>query len=240
MKVVVLLLSWVLTGALFASQLKIMTEDIPPFNYIEDGKLKGIGADLVQEIMKRLHIEAEIEVLPWARAYQTTLIKDECVLFSTSRTDARENLFKWVGPLTTSDVFFYKRSDSKIKVKSLEDTMMVESVGVHKNDVSHQIMVLKGYDNLDVSPKFESAFHKLIVGRIDLLPSSIHVAKNMMEKIGKDYSEIENTGISLFRQHLYIAFSKNTPDFEVARWQKALDAIKQEGLYKKIYETYIK
>ncbi len=39
---------------------------------------------------------------------------------------------------------------------------------------------------------------------------------------------------------LYIAFSKNTPDDEVKKWQAALDELKKDGTYQKIVDKYKK
>ncbi len=33
--------------------LKIMTEEYPPFNYMKDGKLVGLGTEIVVEMLKR-------------------------------------------------------------------------------------------------------------------------------------------------------------------------------------------
>lgn len=231
---------WLLFASITLAQpYTIMTEQIAPYNYEENGEIKGIGGELVQKIMKRLRIEGNIEVLPWARAYQIIQIKDDCILFSMSRNDAREKLFKWAGPLISNGVFFFKKRGNNLQLSKLEDAMNVSAIGVLKNDNTHQQLSLKGFRNLEVTPKVESIYHKLLLGRIDLAPASLPAIKGTLESIGKNLSTVENTGLKVFTQHLYIAFSLNVPDFEVARWQKALDEIKDEGLYQKIYEKYI-
>jgi len=58
--------------ALPARALTLLTVDIPPSNYTENGKLTGLVAELVLETMKRAHVPFTVEVLPWTRAYMRT------------------------------------------------------------------------------------------------------------------------------------------------------------------------
>jgi len=69
--------------------INIMTENYPPLNYIEKDVLKGPAVDVVREIMKKLKINSEISVVPWARGYHFILRKKNAALFSAARTDER-------------------------------------------------------------------------------------------------------------------------------------------------------
>ena len=48
---------------------KIMTEEYPPFNFMEEGKLTGLSTEVVQQLAKKIGHPEKIEMLPWARAY---------------------------------------------------------------------------------------------------------------------------------------------------------------------------
>ncbi len=52
-----------------AESFSIMTEEYPPFNYTEDGKLTGLSSEVMAELIKRIGHPNNIKVLPWARAY---------------------------------------------------------------------------------------------------------------------------------------------------------------------------
>ncbi len=76
--------------------LKYMTEIYPPFNFEKNGQLQGVAVDFLKEVWKEIGIpEQKIEILPWARAYNLVQKTPNTVLFSTTRSEARENLFKW-------------------------------------------------------------------------------------------------------------------------------------------------
>jgi polar amino acid transport system substrate-binding protein len=75
----------------------------------DEGKITGSSAEVVREILRRLNQPDNITILPWARGYHLLKSRPNVVLFSTTRTKERENLFHWVGPLCTSRIGFYKK-----------------------------------------------------------------------------------------------------------------------------------
>lgn len=229
----------ILAIGLNAGQYTIMSENLPPYNYMENNKIKGIGGELVHAIIDKLKINAPVEFMPWARAYKTIMLKDNCILFSMSRTDAREKLFKWVGPLVSTPVWLYKKVSRELNIHTLQDAMRADLViGVLNNDNTHQQLLLQGFNNLEITPKSESLYHKLVLERVDLVPGSVPAMRGVMKKIGYDPKMLQPTA-KLHDQHLYIAFSLNTPDHEIIRWQKALNEIKSSGLYDELYKRYI-
>ncbi|MCA9749901.1 MAG: hypothetical protein KC414_12405, partial [Romboutsia sp.] len=72
----------------------------------ESGRPIGINTDIVLEmfqIMGNNKTANDILIVPWARGYSQAKSKTAAVaLFSTTRTKAREDLFKWVGPISVA------------------------------------------------------------------------------------------------------------------------------------------
>jgi len=94
--------------------LNLVTEIFPPFQFEENGKLKGVSVDIVKAIQQKINDNSKIKVYPWNRAYKLTLKKPNYALFSTLRTKERENKFKWIGPLATMKLVFFKNKNSDI------------------------------------------------------------------------------------------------------------------------------
>ena len=86
---------------LLSADLKILTENLPPLNYVKEGELVGPSVEIVKEIQRRVGSREKIQVYPWSRAYKIALEDENIVLFSTTHTKERDNKFKWVGPLAT-------------------------------------------------------------------------------------------------------------------------------------------
>ena len=60
-----------ITGhSVLCQELTILTENLPPLNYLENGVLVGPSVEIVKEIQKRVGSQEPIQVYPWARAYK--------------------------------------------------------------------------------------------------------------------------------------------------------------------------
>ena len=165
--VIFLILLLSVSGGL-AQELTIVSEENPPFNFIKDGIFTGSSTEVVREIMRRLNLSAEIQVLTWARAYQLALSQPNVVLFSTARTKEREHLFHWVGPIYKVRFGFYARKGSGPYLSCLADAKKVSAIATYKDDVREQLLKSQGFTNLDSSKSPASNLKKLLAGRVDL------------------------------------------------------------------------
>ena len=224
-------------NAAFAdSGLTIVTEDYPPLNYIEDGKLKGPSVEIVKLIKGRLGIESEIEVYPWARGYKYLETRDNVVLFSTARTKAREKLFKWVGPIAEKRIGMFARRDRNIRLESLPEAKPY-LIGVQRGSVTMQYLDQHGLKNYDAASNATGNLRKLMAGRNDLWFSSNSTVVGTCKRLKVDVNELELV-LEVEKTSIYIAFSRQVPDAEIARWQSAYDALVREGIIEKIFRKY--
>ncbi len=220
-----------------AATFKIMTEDYPPYNFAKDGKITGLATEVVQEIAKRIGHPAEIELLPWARGYGLIQQQDGMILYSMTRTEEREKLFKWVGPVVSNKWVFFAKKGSGITVASLADAKKVEKIGTYKDDAAEAFLKAEGFANIDSVLDDMQNIPKLLAGRINLwIVGELQGIYKAKEKGVNDQLEkvfdVKNT-------ELYIAFSKNTADSDVAQWQKVLAEMQADGSYAAIVKKYM-
>ena len=67
MKSLILVLVWIFLFSpptLFSADLIILTENLPPLNYVRDGELDGPSVDIVKEIQRRVGSQERIQVYP--------------------------------------------------------------------------------------------------------------------------------------------------------------------------------
>lgn len=86
------------------SDLLVLTEEYAPYNYLEEGKLKGLSVDILESAFSHMNIPItrdEFRVESWDEAYQTALVRNNTILFSTGRIPEREEQFRWAGPIIT-------------------------------------------------------------------------------------------------------------------------------------------
>lgn len=230
-----------MTASIFATKLTIMTEDWVPYNYIKDGKAKGISVEVVKAVQKKVGNSDPIDVHSWNRAYQMALSEPNTLLFLMNRTPERENLFKWAGPIASNDTYFFKRTDNPLEIKSLEDAKKVKLIGAGaETNVDFIVLKSKGFTNLSTLDTQSNPIVLIINKRVELGGSNPLTAFFNLKKNGYPLDVVANTGVKVFSADLYIAFSKGTDDAIVLKWQKALDELRESGELQKISNTALK
>lgn len=216
---------------------RILTEEFPPYNFTEDGKIKGISSEIVREILNKVDHPDNIEVMPWSKGYSLVQKEDNIILFSTTRSPIREKLFKWVGPLVPNNTVFFARKGSGFSISSMDDARKVKAIGVYKDDFGELLLKKKGFTNLESVVDNRLNIKKLVDGKIDLWLINELTGKHMAmqaslaDKIEKVY-EVQ-------RDYMYMAFSKNTSDSVITKWQAILDGLKADGTFAQIFSNWI-
>lgn len=233
----ILILFWVIIS-INASD--IMTENYPPFNYEENGKVVGITTEIVEEIQKRIEDTRDIKLMSWARAYRDILNKPNKILFSMTRTPQREYLFKWVGPVSDNSWVFYAKADSNIVINSLEDAKDPRyKIGTYYQGANEIFLRDNNFDNLYSVPRDQLNIKKLIRGRINLWAAGETQGLYKAKQLGINPNQIKKI-YKIKDTQLYIAFSRTTPNSIINQWQNELDKMKKDGTYQKIMDKYLK
>ena len=220
------------------NKLRIFTEDSPPSTYMEKEKLSGLSAEIVQEILRRLNLKNQIEMVPWARGYKLALNEPDVVLFSTTRLPQREDLFQWVGPLYTQTWGLYKHKGSAIHIKSLEDAKKVARIGTYRQDAKMQYLSGLGFKNLVPTNRNINNILHLVQDDIDLWVSSDFNMVHLAQQAGVDPQTLE-LAYPFHKVGNFIAFSKTTSPHIVDLWQQVIDEMKADGTYDRICDKYV-
>lgn len=222
-----------------ADNIQPLTEKWTPYQIETKNGLKGISIDLVKDIQKRIGNKKDIKLFPWKRSYNITLKKKGYALFLTTRSKERENLFKWVGPITSMKVRFFKNaSRTDLDIRSLEDARKVSSIVVAEETISNQILKKLDFKNLDVSTIANYSLNKLLENRTDLYPVEENAFIYKLKQLNLQEKIVPVKMKPFYESNLYIAFNKETKDDTIKKWQKALEDIKSDGTYEKIIQRY--
>lgn len=218
---------------------KILTESYPPYNYQEEGDLKGISVEILDKILEKIKADLsknDVELLSWARAYNITLRKSDTMFFSTTRTDQRENLFKWVGPITKTEIALVTNKDITInKISDLKNY----KIGVVRNDIGESLLYTNGVSRKNISAvdSLEQNIRKLDTKRIDLIAYESNVIFWKLKRMEYRVDDFKKV-YKLSEGDLYYAFNKNTPESIIEKFQKALEELKEDGTVNKILSKY--
>jgi polar amino acid transport system substrate-binding protein len=229
-----LLLMLVASSLLWAEETKIFriyTEEFPPYNYQENGRITGIATEVVREIMRRVGHPDTIKLIPWKRAYRELLTDDNVALYSMTRLPARESLFRWVGPLVEYRLDLLERADAQNMSKTLDGARQVEHVGVLDGGAAEVILTEAHFTNLvPLISAGLSAYRLLLRKHIDLLAGDVREWKYFARRTGLS-PDLLRPVYTLRKNQMYLAFSRATPAAIIAQWQAALDAMHADGSY---------
>lgn len=216
--------------------IRVISEENPPYNFTDEtGNITGQSTEVVRRLISKTGSEAKFEIMPWSEGYELVQKEPGTMIFSTVRMPQRENLFKWVGPIGTTDYWFYSRQDADIKIATLDDARKVKSIAVYKDDSNHIFLQSEGFTNLDVSTDMSDCIRKLVSGKVDLWLGPAEGLHFVAYSAKVNPAELQP--VKLVRKvEFYIAFNKNTPDATIQAWQKALDDMKRSSVTGKISE----
>jgi len=212
------------------------TENYPPANYLVNGKLKGISIETLKAIWKNLNIpEQEILLVPWARGYRFTLDKSNTVLFTMSKTQPRESLFKWVGPIFNSTHVLIAKKSKNFNFSSLGQTFY-HTVAAVQGDISGISLHDVGFPSSNIAKisQLKQAFLMMQSDRVDMVVASIHGFSHLAEQLNFDTNDYEQVW-QINKTGNYFAFNINTPDEVIQTYQKAFDDIAKQRLSIKEY-----
>lgn len=220
-----------------AEPLQILTADIPPMAFMKNGQLTGYCVDLVREIQRRIGSKTGIELQPWARAYRTALDGANVVLVCPKRTADREALFKWVGPLFTSQTNFYARPVDHVRLASLDEAKKLGGVLVPREFYSYQYLQEAGFTNLEPANSSLTMLRMLLGGRRPVMVLDHRQLAPLLEEAGARSDEVEVVR-TVFTIGSYLSFPRHAPDRLVSQWQDALDRMKRDGSFARIHRKW--
>ena len=223
------------------TDITIVTEQYPPYNYQEEGVIKGMSSQVVQAVLHELDLEVPIKIYPWARAYRLASTQKNVLIYSISRIPQRETQFKWVGviaPISFSVLALKKRDD--LKIHYLQDLQPLK-IGTVLGDALDQYFTKKGFKHLMKSNSQKMAMKVFLAGRSDVWPTSTQAGTYLLKSAGLSPTEMVREVLVLedfSAGNQYMAFSLKTDDSLVNHFKEALYRIKQKGIYKSIIDKY--
>jgi len=227
------------------------TEEYPPYNYMENGVLKGIAVDVLVEIWKKVGLKKttkDINLVPWPRGVKMVKTKPGTCLFSTTLTNERKDVLGWkfVYPIPLindePENHVIARKSKHVIFNSVDDLKNYDGTfGIVNGDVGESLLSESGVNaaKFDRTANPISLIKKLEKGRYDVISYSFDTAKTKMKEIGVDPSQYEIVYEFPAKQMGY-AFYHSTDAAILKKFQKALDELHSEGTTEKIKTKYAK
>ena len=225
--------------------LRVVTEELPPYNMTISGKLTGFSTEVVEAVLVQAGLNGAFQSMPWARAYETALHDENVLIYSIARTPQRDGLFKWVGVIAPAQWGLFSDRTRNISLNALEDARRYQIATVH-GDVGEQYLQSRGFSvglNLQSSNTYAQNYQKLKRGRVDLWVANAVMAKYLARQAGEPFDDTVTQVYPLTdigrNEGLYMAFSARTPDEVVARAREGFEQIKRNGIYEALKKKWL-
>ena len=216
-------------------QVLLAATEYPPY-YGEHLPKQGPITEIIRESFNISGYAVVIDFLPWKRALEATRRGEYDALYSAWYRQDRTRWFVFSDPLPIANqIGFFKRIDSKISYRTLEDLR------------PYKIGIVRGYSNpvkfsqagLDVEAVTDDYLNmkKLAAGRIDLVLIDKVIGQYIIHtELPKSAPQLEWLDPPVAIEKQYLIFSKKASHFAVkcAAFNRGLRKLIESGRAKKI------
>lgn len=214
----------------------LVTEEYPPITFMQEGRPGGFVTECVRQIAADLGLEDHVQLTSWSNAYSMALLHPNVVLFSAERTPEREDRFHWVGPVGRNSAILYARAGSGLTLDSLDQARDLPAIATTTDWFTEQDLKARGFDNLLSSPDPADSVRSLMSGQASLAIFTDLTVSEIVERTGYSMSDLEPIMV-VSQTDFYIALSRNTAPERVAQWRAALETVKRDGRFERIYRA---
>ena len=225
-----------------AQELSVITSVWAPYQMMENGKLTGMGAEIVQATLSEAGIKAgPPRVYPFARALLVMKTAPNTLLYTIVRTPEREPQFTWIGPIIphVRIVMHKLRKRSDIVLNSLEEAKRYRT-GTTREAVGHQFLLRHGFidgKQVEAVDSNTQSIQKFFMERVDLEVSEEMNFRYEVKQQGYASADSE-IALELYENQGYMVLSKQTPAEIVDRVRSAFEQIKAAGIVDAIIDKY--
>ncbi len=213
------------------ARLNYLTEESRPYNFVANGTVQGISIDLLNATLSRLDVPANatsVRVVPWTEGYADALSRNDTVLFTTTRTPERENLFQWAGPIGRYDYVLFADRTRNTSIANDADLARYR-IGAVTNDAGVQYLADHGVskDRLVFDANATTGVQRLASGDIDLFAYDKISGRFILNSTVTNPERFQPV-YTVGGNDCYFAFSRNVSPALVRSFQHGLDAVKSQ------------
>lgn len=230
------LLSLFASFTIKAQTIEVLTEHLPPFQQLnEDGSIGGYATEVIHRLFEITKDEANIQVVPWARAYDRALNEKNILIYSISHTESRHEQFHWVGALRYEQFHFWGLNTNFSQPISDLQQLKNISVAATNEHNSEQYLTQKGFNNVYRVVNNDQPIQMLFNHRVNMVLGNSLIIKRQALDLGFQHSLLMPIASApALDNSLDIALSKKSDPALVKRFKLAFKQLKDSGELDKI------
>ena len=230
--------------------LKVYAEPLLELQKQVKGEPTGFAVEVVKHIISHSSLQGEVQLLPWARAYERALVQPNTLLFSTRRTAQREALFIWARPVF-AEGFAPWYSDTRLillcnanfphKIDNLAQARKF-LLAIPRDDYLEEYArnTLKWPSSrLILTKGFSDIFQMLNKERVDLALTGENELDTLLRRERLNPIVFKVCFRFNFQESpLYFAFHPDTPREAIEAFNAAYDNMIKSGIYHHLYHSW--
>lgn len=202
------------------AQLLVVTEDLPPLNFIENNLVVGHHTHVINTLLKNENIDYSIVALPWARSYKIALTQPNVLIYTINHTQERHEKFHWIGEFPTKlDINYYAVKSSKFNNVTMSQLKKLR-IGTQINTANDMYITKNGFTNISRVNHIDQTMDMLKEGRIDIVIASQHQIEQASKNTGFSLSKLTKVAHA-FSSKPSIAASLTTSKIMVNKLREA-------------------
>lgn len=238
--------SFAFIQAVQATTLEVGTDEaLPPFSFVQDGKVVGIDVEMLKEAAKRLKLEVNVKSLPWKRVLAGTESGELHLGMPLFQTPEREAFARFTGPIHYSTFGLFVKKGKEFKFDAIDD-LSGKKFGISRGfvvsgDLDAAIKAKKV--TIDEVPTIDQNILKLMAGRIDAFPSNIVSTLYLLKGTPESSEIVALPKLLADKRPAFLVVSKaaNIPNKEqlIPALTEALEGLHKDGTYAKLVSKYV-
>lgn len=191
---------------------------------------EGIITAITRAAYKRMGYEVDIQYQPWARAIQEVKKGKFAGVLDVWYSAGRTEFLAYSKPLLLNEIGFYARTNRQVDVRNLSKLGNL-TIGKVRGNLDPP-NIASAHLRFDEAVDDTNNLLKLAAGRVDLVLMDKHVADHILANQLKNLrTELVWLKPPVYRFWLYVAFSKNSPNWEryLVDFNTGLAMIQEDG-----------
>lgn len=226
-----LVLTPLISHAETGTDIYLYTENYGRYNYSLNGRdfehwrddIGGSSTELVKAIMAESGLSYRLRLRTWRVGYERTLERPNYGLYSTARTESREQLFNWVGPIAQYSWVLFKYAGKDLSITSIDDLAGLR-IGGYQDDAATLFLQEQGF-TVSTLPNDSLNPQRLAQDQIDVWIASDASAYQLAQDAG--YPNIE-PALIIRTVDMYLAMNPKTDPDKLQRLHEAYDRVMTE------------
>ena len=236
---------WGLANTWAVEKVLVVTEQFPPFNYQENNSIKGISTTILKRLMEEASLDYHLEIVPWKRAYETTLNRPNTLIYTIAKTASRRDKFHWVGKISNRKVSLFRlRERHDLEKMTFDEAKTKAKIATVQGDASTEMILNLEFNRENLTIIHDTTLSSLCIkhvinGRSDYFPMNPYSLKYRVDT-GKVPDLFTDQFIIHDADGYYIAANIQTDPNILEALEQAYGRLEKMGFIESITSEYIK